>query len=330
MIRFACVYCGAKVTARDTQACQQAKCPACGHRLRVPARHVAQPPPAGNAEPDPSRPQAEGPHAGAGEPAAAARWGGMSNKQIAKALLKKPLRPEQEERLATRRKLLPLLPHYDDLTLFALSATFLLLALTGSITVTMPEPLRVDSSLPEVFAALAGELLGRFAWLFALAAIGMIASLVGVFMPGPKSRPVKFLMLSFAVFATGGIGVYAGMVILEEVHVWPLMIFPLWNIGSGLTLLFLFRLGLMDPDCIVDRKPTAVQVIVTLASILLLLAICRYALHLHWAITYSICVCYTVSLNHTLQDFFGIGPKPLTDLGEAAIESASDARRRQI
>jgi hypothetical protein len=186
----------------------------------------------------------------------------------------------------------------------------LLLALTGSITVKIPAPLTVDSSLPEVFTALAGRLLSGFAGLFVLAFLGMIMSLFGVFLRGAKARPLKFAMLSFAVLATGGTGVYAGMVILRGVHSWPMMIFPLWNIFSGLGMLLLFRTGYMDPDCVVDRTPSRAQVIITLLSISLLLAICRYAFKLHWAITYSICVCYTMSLNHTLQDLFGRRSEP--------------------
>ncbi|MBN1359510.1 MAG: hypothetical protein JW993_02910 [Sedimentisphaerales bacterium] len=243
----------------------------------------------------------------------------MSNKQIAKALLKKPLSPQEQERVTARRALLLVLPHYDNLTLFALSMALLLLVLTGSITVKIPEPLTVDSSLPEVFVALAGQLLTGFAGLFGLAAIGMIVSLFGVFLRGPKPQPLKFLMLAFAVLATGGTGIYAGMAILEGVHSWPMMIFPLWNIVSGITLLFLFRTGLMDPDCVLDRRPSGWQVIVTLVSISLLLAICRYALHLHWAITYSICVCYALSFNHTLQEWFGPQEEPLAALEELGL-----------
>ncbi len=326
MIRFACVYCGAKVTAQDRQACRQATCPACGHTLRVPAKHVAQSPPAGEAEPAPSPPTANLPQGHADAPAPPDPWAGKSNKQIAKALLKKPLTPEQKERLATRRAVTVLMPRYDNLTLFALSTAFLLLALSGSISIQIPAPLAADSSIAETFAALALKMLEQFAGLFVLAVFGMFLSLFGVFARGPTPRPVKFLMLSFAVFATSGTGVYAGTVILGKVQSWPMMVFPLWNIVNGISLLVLLRTGLIDPDCIVDRPPKPIEVVVTLIAVVVLLAICRYGLHLHWAIAYSICACYTISLNHALQDLFGNHAEPLTSLEEAP--GSPDGRSR--
>lgn len=308
MIRFACVYCGVTVAAQEAQACRLAKCPACGHRLRVPRVDVAQPPSAGDVGDPPL--EAEVSHR---EPEANAdRWAGMSDKQIAKALLKKPLTPEQKQRQATRRALRPLMPQYDNLTLFALSAAFVGLGLTGSISLAPPAPVTADSSLADWFAAFAHELADQFAGLFFLAAVGMVVSLFSVFWRGPKPRSMKFFMLSFGILATGGTGIYAGFVILEQVHAWPMMIFPLWNILNGAVLVVLFHTGLMDPDCVVDRRPTAAQVAVTVVAISLLLGVCRYALHLHWAIAYSICVCYTMSLNHSLHDVFGIGAEPLT------------------
>ncbi len=318
MIHFACVYCGAKVGAQDVQACRKAKCPACGHMPRVPAKRTA------DVEPDPSPPGAGVPHQHPSGSAAADPWAGKSNKQIAKLLLKKPLTPEHQERLATKRMLTPLLPQYDDLTLFALSAAFLLLPLTGPIAIDKPVSLHAGSSMMDVFAAFAGKFASEFTGLFLLAGLGMILSFFGAFFTWRKPRFVKFLMLSFAVFATGGTGVYAGFVMLRSAHGWLMMIFPLWNIINGAILLILFRAGLMDPDCVVDRKPSLWQILVTLVSISLLLAICRHGLNLHWAITYSICVCYTMSLNHTLQDLFGLHPEPLTILDESSSSHHTD------
>jgi hypothetical protein len=46
-------------------------------------------------------------------------------------------------------------------------------------------------------------------------------------------------------------------------------------------------------------------VVLTILSISILLAVCHFRFHLHWTITYSICVCYTMSLNHILANLLG-------------------------
>lgn len=313
MIHFTCVYCGARVVAKEACASRVAKCPACGHKVRVPRSNGAQPASPGDVPKEPARQDND-------------CLAGMSNEQIAKTLLKKRPLPGRQERLTTRRELSPLMPHYDNLTLFALSVGFLFLGLTGSFSLEAPTPLTVDSSIADVFAALAGELLEKFTIFIPLAFLGMLLSLLGVFTRGEKAKPIKFVMLSFATLATSGTGVYAGIVILGQHLSWPMMIFPLWNIVHGIGLLSLFRMGLMDPDCIVNRRPSALQVIVTTVSVLLLLVVCRYALHLHWAIAYSICIGYTLSLNHTVQDVFGIGTKPPTDTEQIAVTSESSRK----
>ena len=208
-----------------------------------------------------------------------------------------------------KRILAPLVPQYDDLTIFALSAAFLLLHLIGpGITVDLVRDYM--GALLEGTVVLPAAKVGT---LSVLAGIGMVASIVGVFFDWQKPLSVKFFMLSFAVFATGGIGIYAGLVTLRTARGW-LMVFPAWNIINGVILLIMFGGNIMDADCIVDRKPSLSQIVITLVSISLLLAICRYGLKLHWAIAYSICVCYTMSLNHTLQDLFGNRSEPLTTL----------------
>lgn len=290
MIHFACVYCGKKVRAKDTQACRTAKCPACGHALRVPPKARRE----------------------SGQTAAVSqteerrtdtpdRWEGKSNKEIARLLLKRPPTPIQESRLKAKQILEPLLPQYDDLTIFALSAAFLLLGLTGPGNTTRPPH---DPLTPQVFFQLIPFAPGM-GGLSLLAGLGLVVSLAGAVFNWAKPRWIRFAMLYFAVFATGGIAVAAALLVLTRTRSWPLLIFPLWNGINGAILMAMFYSGVADVDCVVDCKPSLRQLAITLVSVSLLLAICRYAFNLHWAITYSICVCYTMSLNHTLQDLFG-------------------------
>jgi hypothetical protein len=50
---------------------------------------------------------------------------------------------------------------------------------------------------------------------------------------------------------------------------------------------------------------TLEQVVLTLISVALVLGLCHYVFHLHWAIAYSICVGYTMSINNALRDILG-------------------------
>ncbi|UCD49913.1 MAG: hypothetical protein JSW27_20580 [Phycisphaerales bacterium] len=282
MIHFSCMYCGRKIRAKATLIGRKAPCPACGHRLLIPK---------------PSAPCEEttAPDAPAAIPNQAHLWEGKSNKEIAKLLLRdRPLMPEQQERAAVKQAISPLLPRYDELTLFALSVTFLLLLAIN------PE---MQRALPRVALFLRD---GRISLLVGVAAVGMVFSLFGIFFPFPKPELVKWPMLTFAVVVTGGTGLYTGYITFTTTRGW-LIVFPAWNIINGVLLLALFSQGLLDPNCILDRRAKFWQVVLTLVCVGVLLAVCEYAFELHWAITYSVCVGYTMSLHHGITDIFGSG-----------------------
>lgn len=286
MIRFSCMYCGRKIRAKDKLACRQARCPACGHRLRIPKAPTAEAEPAEVAEPAVA--QKETP-----------LWKGRSNKEIGKLLLKdKAFTPEQRQRAATKDAMSPWLPRYDELTLFALSLTFLLLlAMNPDIKTDLPNAMMHVHD-------------GRIQIMLAVAAIGMAFSLFGIFVRCPKPDLVKWPMLVFAVVVTAGTGIYAGYVTLQNSRGW-LMIFPAWNIINGALLLLLFRAGLLDADCILDRAAKFSQVVLTVICVGVLLAVCQYGFKLHWAITYSVCIGYTMSLHHGIADVLGgMGDEP--------------------
>ena len=65
--------------------------------------------------------------------------------------------------------------------------------------------------------------------------------------------------------------------------------------------------NLIDEESIIDRKPTPIRVILSLASILTIFALCNYGFTLHWAIAFSICITYTTSFDRALQNVFGTG-----------------------
>jgi hypothetical protein len=229
-----------------------------------------------------------------------AQWERMSNREIAKRLLSRRRTLKDKENSATQRSLSPFLPKYDDLTLFTLSATFLLLFLIHRNAPTEWELKFDDEWIVNVGLSTLRPLGG----LMALAGVGMVASLFSVFFKRDKPLFLKYMMLCFAVLVTTGTGIYAGYITLKTTHGW-LMIFPAWNILTSAVLLLMFRAGLVGADCITDEHASLWQVILSIICISILVAICHFGFNLHWTITYSICVCYTMSLNHTLTDLLG-------------------------
>ncbi len=301
MIHFACVYCGRKIWAKDKLAHSQVTCPACGHTIRVKSAADSKPMSSTKEEP---RDAAS---------AETLEWQGKSDREIAGELLKhQPLTEAQERRRATRQALAPWMPHYDSLTLFALSSTFLILLLLGPDVRPLPMPDEAAKPLANVLWALARH----FGILIPLAGIGMVLSLVGVFYRKPKPMEVKWLMLCFAVMVTGGTGIYAGYIALMTLSQRWLIVFPVWNILSAAIPLLLFRAGLLDTDVILDTGARFWQVVVTLIVTTVLLLLCLYVFKVHWAVTYSICVSYTMSLNHAITKVFG-------GAGEVATEAVA-------
>ena len=291
MIHFSCMYCGRGLWAKDRLVGSRIKCPACGHKIRV--RPPEEPAQKGRAEThDLQDASAEKRH-----------WRDLSDREIARELLKhRALSEHEQKQQAMRWALSPLMPHYDSLTLFALSSAFIILLMFGPEV----EPILMADGSAEPLARVVWSLASRFRILVPMAGIGMVLSLVGVFYSKPKPEEVKWLMLCFAVVVTAGTGVYAGYIMLTTTRSW-LMVFPAWNVLNAAIPLLLFRAGLLDTEVILDTTARFWQVIVTLVVTTAILVMCLHVFELHWAIAYSICVSYTMSLNHAIADVFGGG-----------------------
>jgi hypothetical protein len=284
MIRFACIYCGKHVTAEDAWAGKLGKCPACFHIVRVPRKLVS---PSANA-------------AGGGrdkKAALAQQWSHVSNREIADTLLADRSGAEgaaaEGAAKVMRWAAEPFLPKYDDLTLFVLSAALLLLLLIHHHDAAE----WVQKLNTEGIGKRGSRGLGNVVILIGFAGVGMVASFFGVFFKRDKPEGLKGLMLWFAVFITSATGIYAACIALQTSQGWWTMIFPAWNIIDGVILLVLFRFGLVGPDCVTDEHASLWQVLLSMACIALIMAVCHFGFRLHATVTYSICVCYTMTLN---------------------------------
>ena len=278
------MYCGKLIRTEESPTYKQVKCASCGHTNPV-CKH----------EPDNNLPSAPG--ADTDAPSDSQKWAGMTDEEIAKQLFSRPrpqsISKEESERRIIKKILSPLLPRYDDLTLFTLSLAFVLLVL-------MSAELRQD--LIVTFHAKYGIELPLMSL---VAGFGMVCSFVNIFLHRNKSQFEKWAMLLFAVIVTGGTGIYAGVLMLKWSKGW-LIVFPAWNMINGGLLLVLTRVRVIDTECIIDKEATLRQVLITAVAIPILLASCLYFFDLHWSITFSIATAYTMNLHNTLSNFLNL------------------------
>jgi hypothetical protein len=192
------------------------------------------------------------------------------------------------------------IPTYDELSLFLMAATFILL---GATNATMREQIYkwITASDDVRVYILAVIFLG-----------GLFLSLYHVFTIREKTKFEKMAMLFFAVAANAGTGIISGWYVIKnsDVHNWQL-VFPIWNIINGVLLLLMLRLKIIDEECISDRDANATEVVISMAAVLIIFALCNYVFKLYWAITFSICIIYTTSFDRALQNVFpGLANRP--------------------
>jgi len=292
MIEFSCIYCGQPVRAGEKLARKRILCPTCGHSIVVRKKGP------GAALKSTRRGGDDETRKDAGH------WADRSDEEIVDELLSRTFTKQERRKRAVKKLLSPLLPRYDDLTLFSLGLTFVLLwSINGD--------LRRD-----LVKAFSSDFPGELTALLALAVIGLGISLLNVFWRRDKSEFERLALLIFAVLVTAGTGVYSGWIMLQGTRGW-LLVFPAWNLLNGGLLLLLFRFGIVDTDCIIDKKATFAQVIVTVISATVLLLVCQCYFELHWSLTFSIAVAYTMSLHNTLRDLFGRRPPPPAVLSQS-------------
>jgi DNA-directed RNA polymerase subunit RPC12/RpoP len=280
MIRFSCIYCGQEVPAPEDVAGKTTPCPGCGHSIRVRADR-----------PGAALQSSTGRRADAA-PRDEHYWEGKTDDEIVQEVLVEARDREEQKKREAKGILSRTLVQYDDLSLFVLSVALMLLLL-----------LNLDARV-EVLTASA---LPRAGGPVAFALIGMVLSFINIFRKREKYESEKQLMLLFAVLVTGGTGVYAGYITWKASAGW-LMIFPLWNILNGGVLLLQFYEGYITTDSITDEKPSFRQTVLAAVSVSFLLLLCQYVFRLHWAVTFSIAVCYTMSLLVAIQDLLGTRP----------------------
>ncbi len=190
-----------------------------------------------------------------------------------------------------------LVPVYDEMSLFLMSMTLILLY---ALNEPFQEQIRKWAAI---------SLHQRYVFhVFVAAAIfitGMGLSIYNVFTTREKTDTEKWIMLIFAVLTNAGTGIISGWYVLSSSSIrdW-LIIFPIWNIINSVLLIVMLRLKIIDEDCISDRDATLKEVVIGLLAVLTVFILCNYVFKLHWAVILSICIIYTTSFDKGLQSVF--------------------------
>jgi len=272
VIRFKCIYCGQKMLAQEDGCGKKAKCPKCNHLVVVPRTTKGRP--VINADTSEQVLQAQ--------EAVATTLG------ISKGL------PDDIAEVY-REKAGWLVPTYDELSLFLMAATFILLIITND---TMQE--QIGNWLTS-----SRNIRIHLLLLFVVFLGGIALSLYHAFTTKEKTRPEKIVMMLFAVMANAGTGIISGWHVIKNDNVqdWQL-IFPIWNIINGALLLIMLRFKIIDEECISDRDATSIQILLGLTALVIIFILCNFVFQLYWAITFSICIVYATSFDKALQSVF--------------------------
>jgi DNA-directed RNA polymerase subunit RPC12/RpoP len=269
VIRFKCIYCGQRILAKEDGAGKKGKCPTCRHDVRVPKTIKDT-------------------------PAISTDISEREKKAKAKLdLMSALMGPPEDTAELIKEKAGWFIPVYDELSLFLMAITLILLYIINS-----PMRGQIHKWMITQHSILA----------YILAAIflcGLCLSIYHIFTTREKTDIEKWGMLFFAVLANAVTGIIAGVYVIKNTtaHDW-LLVFPIWNIVNGALLLLMLRFRIIDEECISDRDATASEVIIGLAAVFVILIFCNYVFKLHWAITFSICIIYATSFDRALQSVF--------------------------
>jgi DNA-directed RNA polymerase subunit RPC12/RpoP len=279
VIHFKCVYCGQRILAKDDGRGKKGHCPTCKHIIYVPPEFK----PDSNLAPlalAPETPPKEHLSETTKDPS---------------VITEEFPPPDSLDNLTDlyEEKLGFLIPNYDELSLFLMSAVFLILYFTSS---------KLQDDIITFLMRL--DILRRYLYV-GLFMLGMSLCLYHVFTPRQKTEIEKNIMLLFAITINAATGIIAGLYMLKDCPGW-LLIFPAWNIINSALLIIMQYVNLFDETQISDRDATITQVIIGLAAILIIFYICNNVFNLHWAITYSICIIYTTSFDRGLQSVFPV------------------------
>jgi hypothetical protein len=185
-----------------------------------------------------------------------------------------------------------LIPRYDEIVLFTMSLTCLLLLITGVLShiseIELAFPIKYDSRIlvPMIFIAIFMS--------------GLVLSLYHAFVNRPKTEVEKSFMLFFAVLVNVFSGFIGSGYILSTANGW-FIIFPILNMINSIVLLLMWRYGLFDESSISDQHAPKGQVMLATAMILILFYLCHVVYEFIWIQTLSVCLVYSINFIRLIE-----------------------------
>ena len=170
----------------------------------------------------------------------------------------------------------PLTPQYNEITLFLMSITCVLIYSTKSwfnVTILLFAP-------------------------------GIAISVYHVFSHQRILEWEKGVMLFFACFVNFVSGVAAGIFVFTNFQYGLFLIFAVCNIINCLLLPLKFIEGFIINDFISEDDAPLLEVAIGSIVIILTFIICNYICKMYWAITFSICVTYASNVNKNVMRLF--------------------------
>lgn len=283
VIAFKCEKCGQLMKVPGDYAGKRGTCPKCKTIVTVPNPRVAS-----AAENQGTTAAATGPSAPKASSASLPASPGRTTAQT--ALLAERTGPPATGTSSPGDRLKSLfLPSYDEITMFLMSVTVVL--------VTVCNPSLRDRLIDFTFSVSGVFFGGAYILIYVC---GLVLSIYHIFSSRAKSQTEEYLMLFFAVFTNGTSAICAGFYLLRHSVIW-LAVFPIWNIVSGAVLILMLWFDVIDRRCVSDREATIPQAIVGLAAIVAVFFACSLLLKFHWAITFSVCIAYSTSLDRAIR-----------------------------
>ena len=233
MIRFKCIYCGQKLTAKDERRSEKCKCPKCSHSIVIPSSTKDRP----ILDPDISE--------------------GTQKMQEACAMLEIANQKAYEDEDVPFGFESPgwFVPTYDKLSLFLMAITLIILAVINPI---------VHKDIFKIIKiALRGRQSGALIIILVpMCLAGMGLSLYHMFTTKEAGDTEKKLMVTFAAVANAVTSVLASYYLLKSDKASGLlMILPIWNLINAALLLLMLYLKIINRNCIIERDISFFRVV---------------------------------------------------------------------
>ncbi|MGH7427171.1 MAG: hypothetical protein ACREJ4_02220 [Candidatus Methylomirabilaceae bacterium] len=184
-----------------------------------------------------------------------------------------------------------LIPEYSELPMFLFGVTALLAVVTesGAVRAAVADALsRAD---------LQKWILGPITAAMFIA--GWVLSLYHVFTSRRKQPWEKSSLLGFAIMTNFAVGVAAAFHTLRDAH-GLLALFPAWNLVSAMVLGLMWSNDEIPLSSIRDDNAPVLEVAGATVVMLTAFTLARFVVHLHAALTLSMCLAFATSLGTVL------------------------------